>query len=205
MPDLGTVDPFRTRSGRVRIPFGLLRRRWVLAATGAIVAVNILALVVLVNVGAAKVQGPCGGGGSGYSGFSGYSGPGCTADLSVRIFESQDPIAVGSRLFYLIQITNKGPDSAQLVEAEVSIPTNVKFDWAASAGGFCFGVLPGATTVRCTFADLILSSGSTVAVIVEMRPQEVGTVREMARASTDAADDPNTSNNAARAKTTVTG
>jgi uncharacterized repeat protein (TIGR01451 family) len=59
-----------------------------------------------------------------------------TADLTLRILESSDPVVADSALEYTIELTNAGPDAALSTSLTDTIPPDVIFSSASDGGVF---------------------------------------------------------------------
>lgn len=189
MDDSGTIAEGTTPDPRPR------GRSWVLRATLVFVVINALGVVVLTRSGSARPN-SCSGGFSGYSG-----GGGCTSDLAVVSVDAPDPVASKGRLFYLAEVTNKGPDTAFNVTISQLLPPGLQVDWVLTPEdpyGSCS--LQG-RTVFCTFYDIMVHQKVGMTVIV--RPPSPGTLTTKVTV-TSSNDDPDPSNNTARQTTTVT-
>jgi hypothetical protein len=168
----------------------MLRRRWILVATVMTLAVSGATIGLLSGTGLA---GSCGG-------FSGSSGGGCEADLSVQQFASVSPATLGQRLFYLIIVNNKGPDTAQFVRLVVRMPLNAAAQWSmATNQGYC-EPLDKTKVADCFFYRL--SPGQRAAATLIVVPHSTETLVDRAGVSSQTSD-PNNSNNVSNLKTRV--
>lgn len=87
-----------------------------------------------------------------------------SADLSVRVSDSPDPVVVGRNLTYTIRAQNHGPDSATEVTVSDYLPSESVF---VSASPAC----RAGETGRLVTCDLgILTSGESATVLVTIRP-----------------------------------
>jgi uncharacterized repeat protein (TIGR01451 family) len=133
-------------------------------------------------------------------GFSGSSGGGCLADLSVQQVGSVSPATVGQRLFYLIVVTNKGPDVAQYVRLVVRMPLNATAQWAMATGqGYCEPV-DKTKVADCFFYRL--GAGERAAATLVVVPHNTVTLVNRAGVSSQTSD-PNKTNNVVTLKTRV--
>jgi uncharacterized repeat protein (TIGR01451 family) len=138
---------------------------------------------------------------SGCGGFSGSSGGGnCEADLSVRQTVSASPAHVGQRLFYLIIVTNNGPDTAQYVRLVVRMPLNSRAEWAMSSQGECTPL--DKTKVADCIVAYQLRAGQRAAVTLVVVPNSTNTLTSRAGVSSETAD-PNKGNNVVTLRTPV--
>lgn len=126
-----------------------------------------------------------------------------SADLSITITDSPDPVLVGGEVTYVMTISNAGPSSPF-----VSLRMHVEGDshgTARSTQGSCYSESQISLSVEdvttCDFGTL--TRGQTVRVTATRRALSQGTLR----VSTDlwsSLPDPNISNNKATESTTVT-
>lgn len=189
MDDSGTITDGSTPQKRSP------KRSWVLRATLVFVLVNAAGVLILTQSGSTKPS-SCSGGFSGYSG-----GGGCTSDLSIVSVDAPDPVASKSRLFYLSEVTNKGPDAAFNVTISQLLPAGLQVDWVLTPEDPYGNCSLQGRTVFCTFYDLAVHQKIGVTVIV--RPSSPGTLTTKVTV-TSSNDDPVLSNNAAKQTTTVT-
>ncbi len=200
--DAGSAPPPEPHRFSVR----RLRGRSVVVATVLFVLVNAVAVVALAGIGAAKTRGGGCGGFSGYGGSSGGSssgGGGCEADLSIALIESPNPVHVGRRVFYLVEVTNRGPDEAFRITVQDFLPSGVQVDWVMlpdESYGYCN---QQGRVVTCTF--YYLERHEKAGVVIVVRPFLPGTLNDVATVSLSFESDPNMSNNTATTKTTVKG
>lgn len=205
MDDVSSPDPAGPPSPRPRLLPPSLRRRWVLVATAAVIGVNAIVLGALPGLGSASSK-QCGGGsGSGGAAVqqsgSGGSGGECLADLALQIFPSVKSIGTGHRLFYLVQITNSGPDFSEGPRVIVLLPKTTSTLWALSSQGECY------VNQQLHVADCFmyfLNPHEKAAVTVVLVPKQEGTIELRAGVSQDFPKDPNKGNNTAKVDTIVT-
>jgi uncharacterized repeat protein (TIGR01451 family) len=161
--------------------------------TVAFVLANTIVIVVIATSGAAKPT-SCGG-------FSGYSGGGsCTSDLVVTNIDAPDPGKVAGRLFYLVEVENKGPDTAFEVQVTDQLPATVTIDWIMlpeSPYGSCTAQ---GRAVFCTFYEVTVHEKAAVTIVT--RPILPGVIKNIAIASSTSFD-PNTRNNSRTQQTTI--
>ena len=121
-----------------------------------------------------------------------------TADLSVTITDSPDPVITGSNLTYTITVSNNGPGTAQSVAITDELPASVTFvSCTPTVGGICGGADNNRTI---SFASLDSSSSVTITLVVSVNGVDgiANTVSVMS-ATSDAAS----ANNSATASTGV--
>ena len=116
------------------------------------------------------------------------------ADLSVTKSDSPDPVFVGQRVTYTIDVTNGGPQEATGVTLTDTLPVGMSFN-SASAG--CVEALG---VVTCNLGTL--ASGAVASVQIIIIADAVGTLTNTATASSDQLD-PNTANDTATENTAV--
>lgn len=90
-----------------------------------------------------------------------------TADLSVSISDSADPIAAGNQLTYTINVTNNGTNAATGVVFNDGLSPDVLFVSASAAQGIC---REEDATVVCNLDTI--ASGASVPVTVVVEPYE---------------------------------
>ncbi len=119
------------------------------------------------------------------------------ADLSLTKSDAPDPVLAGEPLTYTLTVDNAGPRSATAVELTDTLPSTVTFGSATPSQGSCSHV---SGTVTCAL-DTIADEGSA-SVVIEVTPQEGGTITNEATVSA-AEGDPTPSTNSATAETSV--
>lgn len=183
-----------------------LHGRSVVVATVLFVLVNAVAVIALAGIGAAKTRGGACGGFSGYGGSSGGSsggGGGCETDLSITLTESPNPVHVGRRMFYLVEVTNRGPDEAYRVVVQNFLPLGVQVDWVMLPDQSYAYCEHQGRVVTCTF--YYLEHHEKAGVVIVARPFVAGTANDVATVSPSFESDPDMSNNTATTKTNVKG
>ena len=135
-----------------------------------------------------------GGGGTGGGGGVG------SADLTLTLAGSANPVAAGADLIYTAQVANNGPDAEGDVILADTLPAGVVFVSAFDNHGKPLTPLDGVIT-----ADLgPLPSGGSTGIQILVRPSASGVVADRATVSGDR-NDPNPADNAATVSTTVSG
>ena len=125
--------------------------------------------------------------------FSGYTSS-TSADLSVSMSDSPDPITVGANLTYSILLLNGGASAATNVRAVIALPTQASFVSASAGCAFANA------TVTCNLGTL--ASASSASVQVTVQPTVAGALNASVSVSSDLFD-PNSANDVAAATTTV--
>jgi uncharacterized repeat protein (TIGR01451 family) len=126
-----------------------------------------------------------------------YLEPAAPADLSLAKSDSPDPVFAGQTLSYRLNVRNDGPSNAAGVTVTDELPADVSFDSAAPSQGSCS---ESGRTVRCGLGALATGASATIAIRVT--PRAEGTLTNTATVEAIEGD-PNPSNNAASASTTV--
>ena len=121
-----------------------------------------------------------------------------TADLSVSMTDSPDPVNVGQQLTYTLAVTNGGPSAASAVTLTDTLPAGVKFVSATADQGSC---TYSEATVTCALGGL--AAGATTRARIVVKPTRAGTITNSAVVS-GAEGDPNSVDNTAGATTKVT-
>lgn len=116
------------------------------------------------------------------------------AGLSVSIVASPDPAPVGGAVSYVVSVRNRGPSGAAGVVLTTTLPEGAVFVRARATQGNCRAT----STVGCDLGTL--AAGGTAIVVLEARPERVGTL--VGRVSvTSSATDADPSDNVASAST----
>ncbi len=144
-------------------------------------------------------------GGSGYVGkgvakgvlpVRGGDGLSGSADLSLTLADSDDPVIVGDTFTYSITLTNNGPDTATNVVIENNLPAGVQYQ-SATGPGSC---TEADGTVFCNVGFLTNGNGATVTLTVLATAE--GLFTNHASVTTTAVD-PVSGNNAATEDTLI--
>jgi len=123
---------------------------------------------------------------------------GVSADLSLSIADSPDPISCSDSLTYSITVNNSGPNSAEGVIVSDELPSEVTFVSATSTQGTC----SGSSTVTCAVGTLASSASVTITIVVT--PAAGGTIVNTAGVGLNTTD-PSLDNNSSTASTSITG
>lgn len=123
--------------------------------------------------------------------------PPATANLSLAVIDSPDPVPVNGQLTYTLTVTNAGPSSATKVVLVDALPDGATLVSASAGQGNCVGT----TTVTCNLGTIANGANAKVTIIV--KPTVVRAINNTATV-TGAESDPDSANNAAITTTTVT-
>lgn len=137
-----------------------------------------------------------------------------SADLSISVTDSPDPVNPGQNLTYVVTLTNAGPSNADGTSFVLPLPAGTTFVSLAAPGGWnCTTPTVGANgTVNCN--DIVLRAAASSAkmgvgnaqfTIVANVDSSVapGTLLTSSLTSTSGTSDPNGANNVATATTLV--
>jgi uncharacterized repeat protein (TIGR01451 family) len=119
-----------------------------------------------------------------------------SADVSLAMSDSPDPVTVGSNLTYTMTVRNSGPSAASDVQVSDSVPNGATYVSSSWSQGSCSGT----ATVTCSLGSLASGANATVTLVVQ--PSSTGTLSNSATVSSSTAD-PSSGNNQASASTTV--
>ena len=116
------------------------------------------------------------------------------ADLSIAKTDSADPVTNGSQFSYSIVVSNAGPETANGVSIEDTLPNEVDFV-SGSVPSYSEGScnLQGSRRVTCTLGPI--SSGGRGSVSILVRARRAGTAVNTASASATSPNDPVPGNN----------
>jgi len=120
--------------------------------------------------------------------------PAATANLSLGVSDSPDPVAVGNNLTYALTLNNNGEADASNVVVTATLPANVTFVSATN------GCLLNSNTVTCTLGQL--DNGASCGLSIVVTPTLAGTLNFTASVASGIGD-PDTSDNTAQAATDV--
>jgi hypothetical protein len=120
-----------------------------------------------------------------------------SGDLGVVIFDTPDPVFIGSNLVYTIMITNGGPVSALNVRFTNTLPTSAVLKSASATQGTLV-----TNTIPITGSIGTMVNQSVVVVSLTVTPAAAGLITNTASVGADSMD-PNLTNNKASVVTTV--
>ncbi len=123
-----------------------------------------------------------------------------SADLSITLTDTPDPVTAGTNLSYLATLTNLGPSDAQAATITLPLPAGTSFVSATpSAGGSCNAASP----VVCSWAGATTTADTrTVTVVAAVSSAQTAALSATATASSSTPDAV-AGNNAATAATAV--
>jgi len=122
---------------------------------------------------------------------------GASADLSLSMAGSPNPVPHGSQLTYTATVKNLGLTKATSTTFSDTLPAGVTFVSASSSQGSCSGT----TTVTCSLGTVKAKKKVMITIVVV--PAAPGKIVNNATVSSAVAD-PNLANNSAKVKTKVT-
>jgi uncharacterized repeat protein (TIGR01451 family) len=121
-----------------------------------------------------------------------------TADVSITVTDTPDPVTAGANLTYSLTVANAGTSAANNVRVMSSIPSGVEVvSFNGGDGAECGAT---GTSLVCSLGNLSAAASRVVTLVV--RPQQAGTLNLTASVTSDTSD-PNTANNTATQSTTV--
>jgi uncharacterized repeat protein (TIGR01451 family) len=121
-----------------------------------------------------------------------------SADLSVTISDTPDPVVAGAPLAYTITVRNDGPSVALASTLDLVLSAGVSLVNVTSSIGTCSGNL------SCSFGDLPVGAEVNITVNVTVAETSRGTLSAGATVSSSTPD-PLRADNSANAITTITG
>jgi uncharacterized repeat protein (TIGR01451 family) len=129
------------------------------------------------------------------------------ADLAVTNTSSAPTTVAGSNVTMTAKVTNLGPSTATSVVFTEAIPTNTTLGalFVPPAGWACNSIPVGGTgTLTCSISSLAFNATATFPLVLQVTAGTASGTQILATANiTSATPDPNSSNNAANATTTV--
>ena len=128
-----------------------------------------------------------------------------SADLSIVMVDSPDPVNAGSNITYAITLSNAGPTNASTVTVTDAVPAGTTFvSLSAVAGWSCTTPAVGATgTISCANSSLAVGDAGFT-LVVNVNPSTAGgTILSNTASVTSTASDTVLTNNSASASTLV--
>lgn len=128
------------------------------------------------------------------------------ADLTITKTASPNPVPAGSNITYKITVKNNGPDTATNVSLTDPVIANATFQSNPALGGWsCMNpAVGGVGIITCTKASMAAAETATFTVMVKVNQNtQDGTVISNTAAVSSPTFDPNTANNSATAKASV--
>ncbi len=122
-----------------------------------------------------------------------------SADLSVTLGDSPDPVIAGTTLTYTLNIQNAGPSTATAITLTQVLPPGVSYVNGSGTGWAC---TPGSGNVSCSLASLGVGAASTLTVAVTVNPGEHGPLNSSASVGASEPD-PASGNNSSSTSTGV--
>ena len=125
-----------------------------------------------------------------------------SADLSVTLTDSPDPVVAGTQLTYVATLTNNGPSDAPNASISLPLPAGTSF---VSATADNAGTCNAASPVVCSWTGPIVSGATrSTTIVVAVAPAQTAALSATATVSlTPAGSDPNAANDTATATTGV--
>lgn len=106
-----------------------------------------------------------------------------TADLAIDKTDSADPATVGAEFSYELAVSNKGPEEANGVQVEDTLPNQLDFVAANPSQGSC---KQQGRKVTCDLATIANGGGATITIRVT--PRKAGQIVNSATVTTTDAD-----------------
>jgi uncharacterized repeat protein (TIGR01451 family) len=130
---------------------------------------------------------------------------GTSADLSIDVSDSADPVVAGSTFSYTLAVENLGPSNAVAVTVSDTLPVGTSFvSLSSPAGWSCTTPAVGAGgTVECSIASLVASTASFTLTVATDPGLADGTLLSNTATISSTVFDPNTGDNSDTETTTV--
>lgn len=126
------------------------------------------------------------------------------ADLSITNVDRPDPVKAGTKLLYMLTVSNLGPEPAQNVIVTDKLDLKTTYVSVSAPKGWTCTYAASSGTVTCTSASLASGSSAIIKVsVVVSKTARVGKEVVNNASVSSATFDPNLSNNAAAQKTLV--
>jgi uncharacterized repeat protein (TIGR01451 family) len=120
-----------------------------------------------------------------------------SADLSITMSDSPDPVSLGQTVTYTVDVANAGPDQAAGVTVTVPLPAGVTYGSASPSQGTCSQAL---VAVVCLLGAV--PAGGSASVDIHVVPTSAGTITATG-SLTSSTSDPDATNNIDSADTAV--
>lgn len=127
------------------------------------------------------------------------------ADLSILKSDSPDPVPAGTNLTYTITVNNEGPDAAQFVSMEDSLPPETTFVSLSAPGGWSCEppTVDNGGDVSCSINSFAVGSPQFILTVMVNAAVVAGTVLSNTATVSSETADPNPGSESATATTTV--
>jgi uncharacterized repeat protein (TIGR01451 family) len=133
----------------------------------------------------------------------GYNANFTTADLSVAMTDSPDPVKKDKPLTYTITVNNGGPANATGVTLTDKLPPGVQLKLLKTSQGSCTSAKANnVITATCALGNMANAASATVTITIAHLT--AGTMTNTASVAAQSPGDPNAANSSATATTTVT-
>ncbi|MEK7990705.1 MAG: beta-propeller fold lactonase family protein [Thiotrichaceae bacterium] len=106
-----------------------------------------------------------------------------SADLSLSMYDSEDPVQIGQTFNYTISVTNTGPDRATNINLVNTLPPNVDLISVNPQRGGC---TPNGSILDCQLGKL--DKDETVGLTVVVTTTDIGTLNNQVTVSADQVD-----------------
>jgi uncharacterized repeat protein (TIGR01451 family) len=126
-----------------------------------------------------------------------------SADLSVSIADSPDPVSAGDAVGYRVRVHDQGPSDASAPRLAMAIPDGTTLVSATQASGPHFDCTHDASAITCTGASLPAGADAAFDFVVKTDRAATGSVTARPEAGAATAD-PDRSNNASTETTAIT-
>ena len=131
--------------------------------------------------------------------------PGTTADLSVTMADSPDPVTPGGNLSYTATVTNAGPSATGGVNLGIATVASTSFVSFASPSGWVCTTPPsgGRSPVSCSRSSLAVATPQVFTLVVTVDPATPGGLLTTRADVSSSTADPNQANNSDTETTSV--
>jgi uncharacterized repeat protein (TIGR01451 family) len=125
------------------------------------------------------------------------------ADLALAMSDSPDPVSVGNALTYTIAVTNAGPSNTSAVKVLDTLNASLKYVSATPSQGQVSSTVTSTGATKLVWNVGALANGGSATLIIKVKPQVAGTVKNTANVSTGVTLDPAPANNKQTASTVI--